>query len=128
EPVHFLQIWIVPDQKGLKPGYEQKTFADAEKRGTLRLVASRDGRDGSVTIHRDVALYATLIGNGERVPHHVKAGRAAWVQVARGTITLNGQALKAGDGVAIGSSGALELTGTDDAEVLLFDLPATNLN
>ncbi len=122
DPVHFLQIWILPERKGLEPGYEQKTFPEAEKRGKLRLVGSRDGREGSVTIHRDVDLYATLLGDGDRVSHVVNPGRIAWVQVARGTVTLNGEQLYPGDGVAIENAGKLELVGTSDAEVLLFDM------
>jgi quercetin 2,3-dioxygenase len=128
DPVHFLQIWIIPEKKGLKPGYEQKSFSESEKRGRLRLVGSRDGRDGSVTIHQDVDLYATLLGGADAVTHELKRGRKAWVQVARGTISLNGLELREGDGVAIEETGALKLEpGTpegDGAEVLLFDLPA----
>jgi redox-sensitive bicupin YhaK (pirin superfamily) len=122
EPVHFLQIWIIPERNGLAPGYEQKTFADAEKRGKLRLVGSRDGRDGSVTIHRDVDLYATLLSAGETVTHQLSAGRGAWVQVARGSLILNGERLAEGDGVAVSTPGALRLEGVDDAEALLFDM------
>jgi redox-sensitive bicupin YhaK (pirin superfamily) len=124
EPVHFLQIWIVPERRGLEPGYEQKSFAAEEKRGRLRLVASRDGRNGSVTIHRDVALYATLLGSGESVTHELAPGRAAWVQVARGSVSIDGTPLGEGDGVAVDSARRLTLTGTDESEVLLFDLPA----
>ena len=120
---HFLQIWILPEREGLTPSYEQKAFTPQEKRGRLRLVGSRDGRDGSVTIHQDVDLYATLLGTGEAVRHSVSAGRIAWVQVARGTATLNGEQLRPGDGVAIDVVGPLELVGTsDDAELLLFDM------
>lgn len=122
EPVHFLQIWIIPERNGLAPGYEQKTFADAQKRGKLRLVGSRDGRDGSVTIHRDVDLYATLLSAGETVTHQLSAGRGAWVQVARGSLILNGERLAEGDGVAVSTPGALRLEGVDDAEALLFDM------
>lgn len=122
EPVHFLQIWIIPERNGLAPGYEQKTFADAEKRGKLRLVGSRDGRDGSVTIHRDVDLYASLLSAGETVTHQLPAGRGAWVQVARGSLILNGERLAEGDGVAVSTPGALRLEGVDDAEALLFDM------
>jgi len=122
EPVHFLQIWIVPERKGLAPGYEQKAFADAEKRGKLRLVGSRDGRDGSVTIHRDVDLYATLLSAGQAVTHQLPAGRVAWVQVARGAVTLNGEPLAEGDGVAVKAPGTLRLEGLDDAEAILFDM------
>jgi redox-sensitive bicupin YhaK (pirin superfamily) len=125
EPVHFLQIWIIPEKKGLKPGYEQKSFSTAEKRGELRLVGSRDGRDGSVTIHQDVDLYATVLSDGEAVTHDLKSGRKAWVQVARGSASLNGKDLREGDGVAVDAAGALKLSGTaKDAEVLLFDLGA----
>jgi redox-sensitive bicupin YhaK (pirin superfamily) len=125
EPVHFLQIWIEPERMGIEPSYEQKAFSPEEKRGKLRLVGSRDGRDGSVTIHRDVDLYATLLSEGERVTHAVEPGRTAWVQVATGTAKLNGEQLHPGDGVAVEEAGSLELVGTSqDAEVLLFDLGA----
>jgi len=123
ELVHFLQIWIMPNEIGLKPGYEQRTFSDEEKRGTLRLVASRDGRDGSVTIHQDVALYAALLNAGERVIHQFVPGRHAWVQVARGAVTLNDLALTAGDGAAISDEVRLVIHGREASEVLLFDLP-----
>ena len=122
DPVHFLQIWIVPERAGLAPGYEQRAFGDAEKRGRLRLVASRDGREGSVTVHQDVDLYAALLGAGERVGFELRPGRHAWLQVARGQLRLNGDLLKAGDGAAIADVAQLELTGETDAEVLLFDL------
>jgi len=123
DKAHFLQIWILPEREGLAPSYEQKAFGPEEKRGRLRLVGSRDGRDGSVTIHQDVDLYATLLGTGDAVRHGLKAGRIAWVQVARGTATLNGEQLRPGDGVAIEAAGPIELIGTsDDAELLLFDM------
>jgi redox-sensitive bicupin YhaK (pirin superfamily) len=122
--VHFLQIWIIPEKKGLAPGYEQKTFTDADKRGKLRLVGSRDGRDGSVTIHQDVDFYATVLGDGDKVAHEVRAGRIAWVQVASGTATLNGEQLYPGDGVAVEEAGRLELTGTSETEILVFDMAA----
>lgn len=122
DPVHFLQIWIIPERRGLEPSYEQKTFSDADKRGRLRLVGSREGRDGSVTIHRDVDFYATVLGEGDSVAHELKAGRIAWVQVARGSATLNGEQLYPGDGVAIEAAGKLELTGTSESEVLVFDM------
>ena len=125
DPVHFLQIWIIPEKKGLTPGYEQKTFSTDDKRGKLRLVGSCDGRDGSVTIHQDVDLYATVLGDGEAITHDLKSGRKAWVQVARGAASLNGEELREGDGVAVETAGALTLTGTaTEAEVLLFDLGA----
>jgi len=122
EPVHFLQIWIIPERRGLEPGYEQKSFPDEEKRGRLRLVASRDGREGSVKVHQDASLYATILGKGQRVAHELAAGRLAWVQVAKGAALLNGEALEAGDGASIDVSGTLELEGVRDAEVLLFDM------
>lgn len=123
DPVHFLQIWIIPEKKGLAPSYEQKTFTDEDKRGTLRLIGSRDGRDGSVTIHRDVDLYATVLSPGDAVSHDLRAGRAAWVQVASGEVTLNGEPLHQGDGVAIETAGPIALTGTSArAEVFVFDL------
>jgi redox-sensitive bicupin YhaK (pirin superfamily) len=124
DPVHFLQIWNVPEKKGLEPSYEQKTFTADDKRGWLRLVGSRDGREGSVTIHRDVDFYATVLADGDAVTHEVKAGRVAWVQVASGSARLNGEQLYPGDGVAIEEAGRLELSGTSDGEVLLFDMAA----
>ena len=122
DPVHFLQIWIVPDQAGHRPGYEQKAFPDSDRRGRLRLVASRDGRDGSVSIHQDASVYATLLEPGERLVYQPGAGRHAWVQVARGSIELNGQSLREGDGAAVSGEERLELAGKDSSEVLLFDL------
>lgn len=122
EPVHFLQIWIVPEARNLEPGYEQKAFAEREKRGKLKLVGSRDGRDGSITIHQDVAMYAGLFDRGESESFELAADRAAWVQVARGQVKLNEQPLEAGDGASITDLQQLEIEGLDDAEVLLFDL------
>ena len=124
DPVHFLQIWIIPDRKGIEPGYEQKAFPDAEKRGRLRLIGSRDGRDGSVTIHQDVDLFATLLGEGDVVEHAIAPGRGGWVQAARGSVELNGETLREGDGVAISTSGILRIAGLGEAEVLLFDMGA----
>jgi redox-sensitive bicupin YhaK (pirin superfamily) len=125
EPVHFLQIWIIPEKQGLAPGYEQKSFSADSKRGTLKLVGSRDGRDGSVTIHGDVDLYATLPGDGGSVTHELAADRIGWVQVAQGTATLNGEQLRPGDGVALEAGAKIALTGTsDDAEILVFDMAA----
>ncbi len=122
EPGHFLQIWILPERKGLVPGYEQRTFSTQEKRGRLRLVASRDGRDGSVTIHQDADLYATVLESGEGVTHALRPGRAAWLQVARGKVLVNGTALETGDGASVAGEPALEIEGKEAAEVLLFDL------
>jgi quercetin 2,3-dioxygenase len=125
-PVHFLQIWIVPSERGLAPGYEQRAFPEAERRGKLRLVASPDGRKGAVTIHQDARLYASLLGPGEAVRHALAPGRRAWVQVARGALTVNGRRLETGDGAALTDEAAAELAGEgpEVAEALLFDLPA----
>jgi len=122
EPVHLYQIWMFPDKNGHKPTYDQKHFSEAEKRGRLRLVVSPDGRDGSVKIRQDNELYATVLGAGESVKHEVEPERHAYVQVARGSVTLNGNALEVGDGAEISAEKTLELTGVKDAEVLLFDL------
>ena len=122
EPVHLYQIWMFPDKNGYKPAYDQKNFSNAEKRGKLRLLVSPDGRDGSVKIRQDNELYATVLGPGESVKHALKPERHAYVQVARGSVTLNGTALQVGDGAAISAEKTLELTGVKDAEVLVFDL------
>jgi redox-sensitive bicupin YhaK (pirin superfamily) len=122
EPVHFLQIWIEPETKGLEPSYEEKYFDDDEKRGKLLLIASRDGREGSITVHRDVDLYATILSPDQTLTHRVAEGRGVWLQVARGTIALNGQVLKAGDGVAVTAADKLQIEGRREAEVLLFDM------
>jgi len=124
EPVHFLQIWVVPDREGIAPRYEQKAFPDAEKRGRLRLVGSSDGRDGSVVIHQDVELFAAILNAGERVTLPLSTGRKAWLQVVRGSVAMNGQELDVGDGAA--TEGEPTLTATakvDDTEILVFDLP-----
>jgi redox-sensitive bicupin YhaK (pirin superfamily) len=121
EVVHFLQIWILPERNGIAPGYEQKQFDDAEKRGRLRLVASPDARDGSLKIHSDVSVYTTLLDDGESVTHEYASGRYGWVQVARGEVEVNGQKLSAGDGAAIENESSVTITGKG-AEVLLFDL------
>lgn len=122
ETVHLYQIWMLPDHKGHKPVYDQKHFAEADKRGKLRLVVSPDGREGSVKIRQDNELYATVLAPGEMVKHDLKAQRHAYVQVMRGSITLNGQALETGDGAAISEEHSIELAGVIDAEVLVFDL------
>ncbi len=123
EPLRLLQIWMFPQAKGLQPAYDQKTFSEAEKRGKLRLVASPDGRDGSVKIRQDNELYATLLSPGDVVRHELQSERHAYVQVARGSVTLNGKKLEEGDGAAVSAEKSLELAGVKDAEVLLFDLP-----
>jgi len=124
EPVHFLQIWVVPDRDGIAPRYEQKTFPDADKRGRLRLVGSSDGRDGSVVIHQDVNLFAAILNTGEQVTQALPTHRKGWLQVARGAVVLNGQDLHTGDGAAVEGEPAITVTGkTDGAEILVFDLP-----
>jgi quercetin 2,3-dioxygenase len=124
EPVHFLQIWVLPDRDGHEPGYEQKAFPEAERRAKLRLVASPDGAEGSLTIHQDARLYLTLLGDGERVRHALAAGRSAWVQVARGEVSVNGTPLRAGDGAALTGEAAVDVAGSGEgvADVLVFDL------
>jgi len=119
---HFLQIWILPDRQGIKPSYEQKAFPTEEKRGKLRLIASPTAEDGSVTIHQDAKLYATLLAPGETVTHQMEPDRHAWIQIAKGSVELNGKVLKQGDGAAISNEKQLTVKGTEDAEVLLFDL------
>src|SRR5579864_5509523 len=121
-PVHMYQIWMFPDKTGHTPTYDQKHFSAAEKQGKLRLVVSPDGRDGSVKIRQGNELYATVLAPGESVKHSLQPERHAYVQVARGSVALNGTKLATGDGAAISQEKALELTGVEDAEVLLFDL------
>jgi len=122
EPVHFLQIWIIPDRVGLPPGYEQKSFPVEEKRNRLRLVASPDGREGSVTVHQDMRLYAALLDAGGTARLEVAEDRHLWVQVAFGDVTVNGRRLEAGDGAALLDDPALELASEAGAELLVFDL------
>jgi len=120
--VHFLQIWILPERRGLEPGYEQCAFPLGASRNELLLVASRDGRDDSVTVHQDVALFAGRLAAGARTEHVLSAGRHAWLQVARGSLDVNGQLLRAGDGLAASNEARLAITTSDDCELLLFDL------
>jgi redox-sensitive bicupin YhaK (pirin superfamily) len=120
---HFLQIWIEPSVRGIAPGYEQKHFDAAAKRGRLRLIASPDGAEGSVTIHQDARLYAALLEGAERASHALAPGRRAYVHVARGRISANGTALEAGDALKAEGVPAIELSDGKGAEVLLFDLP-----
>jgi len=125
DPVHLLQIWILPEQRGLRPEYEQKAFPEAERRDRLRLIASQDGADGAVTVHQDVRLYATVLDSGQHVAQALAPGRFAWVQVARGAVVLNGTALAAGDGAAVQGESQLEIVANGAAgtsELLLFDL------
>jgi quercetin 2,3-dioxygenase len=123
ESVHFLQIWIEPAKTGIAPGYEQKTFSEADKGGQLRLVASPDGAEGSVTIHQDARVFATVLAPGQAVTHRLARGRHAWVQVTRGALTVGGEPLAKGDGAAISAESAVSIVGETDAEALLFDLP-----
>ena len=122
QDVHFYQIWIIPSERGVQPGYEQKHFSAAEKRGKLRLVASPDGRDGSVKLHADARLYAGLFEQGERAALPLDTGRHAWIQVARGRVRVNGRELESGDGLALTEEPRVEIEGVDDAELLVFDL------
>jgi redox-sensitive bicupin YhaK (pirin superfamily) len=122
DPVHFLQIWIMPDQRGIAPSYEQKTFGRDEKAGRLRLVGSPDGRDGSVTIHADATMSAGLFDTGQSARHELANGRHAWVHVVRGTARINGLDLSAGDAAALSSEAAVGIEGLDASEVLVFDL------
>jgi redox-sensitive bicupin YhaK (pirin superfamily) len=119
---HFLQIWILPEQNGIAPGYEQKAFADSDKRGRLRLVASRDGRDGSVTIHADAAMYAGLIDGAERAELALDPQRLAYVHLVRGQLRVNGQVLQAGDAAQLSGEPSLVIDRGRDAEVIVFDL------
>jgi hypothetical protein len=122
EQVHLYQIWILPEKKGLKPSYEQKTFPASEKQGKLRLIASRDAKDGSVKINQDAQLYVSVLAAGDEVEHAFAKGRHGWLQVARGTVELNGKKLSAGDGAAISDEEAVTIKAAGESEVLLFDL------
>ncbi|CAN5386632.1 pirin family protein [soil metagenome] len=122
DEVHFLQIWLIPSKQGIKPGYEQKLFSEADKRGRLRLVASPDGRDGSLTVHTDAKLYAGLFTEGEAAELAIGPGRGAWLHVARGRVRINGQELAAGDAAAFEHGTAVRIEGVAEGEVLAFDL------
>jgi len=122
EPVHFFQIWIMPESDGIEPGYEQKLFPEEERRGKLRLLVAPGGPDGALNIHQDARLYSAILEDGERVEHALAAGRGAWLQVARGSVELNGKTLEQGDGAAIEEETALAITSKGASEVLLFDL------
>ena len=123
-PVHLLQIWIMPNVYGIQPSYEEKRFDDADKRGRLRLVASNDGREGSVLIHADAALFAGRFDGAETATHRVGEGRLAYVHVARGSVVVDGRTLDAGDALKVSAAGDLVVEGGRDAEVLVFDLAA----
>ena len=120
EPVHFFQIWILPAEEDVAPGYEQKLFA--EEKGSLRLLVAPDGDGGALTIHQDAKVYSAILDPGQRVEHSLGDGRGAWLQVARGSVDVNGTALQAGDGAAVENEPSLAITAGDAAEILLFDL------
>ncbi len=124
EPVHFLQIWIEPAETGLEPGYEQRHFPAADRSGSLKLLASGDGEADAVRIHQDVRLYGSLLGAGESVSHSLNDGRIGWVQVVRGDLLVNGEALRSGDGLALEGAQVFELVANADVELLLFDMAA----
>lgn len=121
-PVHFLQIWIEPETLGIPPGYEEKHFDPEDKHGRLRLIASRDGREGSVTIHQDADLFASLLRQQERVSHRISGGRLAYLHLVKGAVRVNGVALKTGDAAKIQAEESLDITADEDSELLLFDL------
>lgn len=121
EPVHLLQIWLLPDRKGAKPSYAEKSFANAAN-GQLHLIASGTGRDGAVGINQDADVFVAKLGAGDRIQHALKPGRHAWVQVAEGELTLNGQTLSVGDGAAVSEETVLELAGRKTTQALVFDL------
>ena len=122
EPVHLLQVWIEPEKKGVEPSYEERSFPAGERAGVLRLVASHDGRHGSLRIHRAVDLYLAALGPGEEVVHEIPEGRRVWVHVANGAARLNGHDLGPGDGAAIEEEARIRLTATESSEILLFDM------
>jgi len=122
ESVHLLQIWILPHTLDLTPGYEQKAFSEADRHNQLRLIASNDGREGSVMVHQDVSLFASIIDAGKEVDHSMNQSRYGWLQVARGTLTINGERAGQGDGVVIVGESELKLIAQEPAEILLFDL------
>ena len=122
EPVHLLQIWILPSVHGLSPGYEQKKFPLSESKGKLNLVASPNGRDGSVTIHQDVLLYTALLDSKDQLLHKIPTGRHAWIQLVRGDVAVNGESLTAGDGAAVSEERELNFSAKSPAEFLVFEL------
>lgn len=122
DPVHFLQIWILPERQGLNPGYEQRTFPETERRGRLRLIASREGSDGSVKIHQDVKVYDAVLAAGDSVTHDLDADRHSWVQVIKGIVTVNGSMLGPGDGAAVSEETSLTIRAEAEAELMVFDL------
>jgi redox-sensitive bicupin YhaK (pirin superfamily) len=126
EPAHLLQIWLLPERDNIEPSYEEKHFDDAEKQGQWRLIASHDGREGSLLIHQDIALYATVLAIGEQLNYNMGASRSLYLQVARGCVDLNGETLVAGDAAKVDAQQAIAIKALEPAELLLFDLPASN--
>lgn len=124
DPVHFLQIWIVPEQDGLAPSYDQKAFPIEERQNALRLIGSRDGREGSLVIHQDLDLYGSLLSADRSLAFDIRPGRKIWLQVVKGALSVNGQQLNAGDGLGLLEQGAVSLSAQQDSEFLLFDLAA----
>jgi redox-sensitive bicupin YhaK (pirin superfamily) len=122
EEVHFLQIWILPEEAGIDPGYEQRDFSADERSGRWRLVGSRDGADGSVTLHQDVRIFATLLRDGESLQYDFAAERKGWIHICSGTLQVNDLNAGEGDGVAVNGPGSVTLTGSSSTEVLLFDM------
>ncbi len=122
EPTHFYQIWLYPKSQNIEPSYEQKKFADTDLNNVLRAVATPDGRDGSLTIHQDASIYLSKLQNGTSISHNIPLGRYAWLQVLRGSVTLNGEELNTSDGAAISDETELNITANADAEIMLFDL------
>ncbi|HEX6243893.1 MAG TPA: pirin family protein [Polyangiales bacterium] len=123
EPVHFLQIWLMPAERGIQPSYEQKNFSDADKAGALKLVVSRDGREGSLTVHTDASIYAGRFAEGQTAELTLEPGRHAWVQMARGTLRVNGTELQQGDGLALSDERSVRIEGSGaEGEALVFDL------
>ncbi len=123
EPVHLYQIWLFPERNGIEPSYEQKRFDEAERQNRLRLVASPDAAEGSLTIHQDARIYLASLEAGKRVAHALAPGRYAWLQVLRGAVALNGEQLDTSDGAAVSDETLLAISATENAEVMLFDLP-----
>jgi redox-sensitive bicupin YhaK (pirin superfamily) len=122
EPVHFLQIWITPDRAGLPPRYAEAHFSEADKRNTLRLILSKDGRDGSLVIHQDASVFASVLEPGASLAHTLAPGRRAWAQVIKGALEINGASAKAGDGLAVLDEPHLSIKAQERSEFLLFDL------
>jgi redox-sensitive bicupin YhaK (pirin superfamily) len=122
EPLHFLQIWIHPERKGIKPGYEEKSFSNVDKKGRLRLIASPDARDGSLKIHQDVKVFASILESVDELDYTMEPGRQAWIQIARGSLRVNEVVLNKGDGASVTDETALKFQGIEEAEFLLFDV------